>query len=136
VVEDQQMILVVDDDDAIRDVVSTVLAEEGYVVVTAASGEEALAVLDQGEPTLVMLDMRMPVMDGWEFAKHLRERFDDRIPVVVMTAAVDAAKRAEQVSAAASVSKPFDLDELVRLVREVIGAPRAASSAGARERGG
>ena len=133
--EKRLTILVVDDDDAIRDVVSTLLAEEGYEVVTAASGEEALAVLDHGEPSLVMLDMRMPVMDGWQFAEQLRQRFDGRVPVVVMTAAVDAAKRAEQVSAAAAVSKPFELDEMVRLVRELIGAPKAVPSSGARERG-
>ena len=130
-----QTILVVDDDDAIRDVVSTVLAEEGYVVVTAASGEEALAVLAQGEPALVMLDMRMPVMDGWEFAERLRQRFDGRVPLVVMTAAVDAAKRAEQVSAVASISKPFELDELVQLVRRLIGVPSSASRVAAREHG-
>lgn len=113
-------ILIVDDDAAIREVVAEVLEEEGYAVVTAASGEEALRVLDAVRPALVVLDMRMPVMNGWEFAEELSAREDNRVPVLVMTAAVDAAQRAAEIGAAGTLSKPFDLIDLIDLVETLI----------------
>ena len=116
----EQTILVVDDEAAIREVIATVLEEEGYTVITAASGEAALAMLNECTPALIMLDMRMPVMDGWEFAEQLRLQCDHDVPLLVMTAAVDAVERADQVGAAATLSKPFDLDELLRLVASVV----------------
>ena len=118
--EDEQTIMVVDDDAAIRDVVATVLEEEGYTVITAASGEEALAMLHGRLPALVILDMRMPVMDGWEFAERVRARYENRVPLLVMTAAVDARQRAAQVGAAGILSKPFDLHDLIRAVDQLL----------------
>ena len=126
--EDEPTILVVDDDAAIRDIVATVLEEEGYTVVTAATGAEALAVLDGCRPALVLLDMRMPVMDGWEFAERLRAHYDNHVPLLVMTAAVDAAQRAAQVGAAGTLSKPFELHDLIRAVSRLLD--KNASAAG------
>ena len=62
-------ILVVDDDPAIRAVVTDVLEDEGYAVLTATDGQEGLAVLAQTTPELILLDMRMPGLDGWGFAR-------------------------------------------------------------------
>ncbi|MEN9937681.1 MAG: chemotaxis protein CheY [Chloroflexota bacterium] len=113
-----QPILVIDDDPSIRDVVAAALDDEGYTVLSAANGAEALEVLEQIVPVLVLLDMRMPVMDGWSFARVLRER-GIRLPVIVMTAAQDARQWAEEVGASAYVAKPFDLGELLDVVARV-----------------
>ncbi len=113
----KRSILVVEDDAAIARFVSLALEEEGYTVLLAANGAEALDVLGTGElPNLVLLDMLMPVMDGWEFARQFRERYDRQIPIVVMTAATSAQERAAQVNAEAFLGKPFDLDDLLACV--------------------
>ncbi len=115
-------ILVVEDDPAIRWTVQGVLVDEAYRVKTAENGKQALAVMEGGMPSLILLDMRMPVMDGWTFASRLHER-DIHIPIVVMTAAQDSRARAAEIDAAASISKPFDLEDLLRTV-EAFGVPR------------
>ena len=118
---EQQTVLVIDDDAAIRDIVATLLTEEGYAVITAGSGEEALSHLEVVIPSLIITDMRMPVMDGWQFAAELHRRRDGEIPLLVMTAAVDAQQRAAEVDADDTISKPFDLDEFVASVKRLIG---------------
>jgi CheY-like chemotaxis protein len=102
---------VVDDDPAIRDLVADALQDEGYVVTTAANGAEAVEAIEQRRPSLVLLDMRMPVLDGWGFAQAMRER-GVRLPIVVMTAAEDARRWCDEIGGDACLSKPFDLDEL------------------------
>ena len=79
-------ILVIDDDAEIRRLVGEILLSEGYLVLPAANGVEALAVLDRTRVSLALLDMRMPVLDGWGFACRLRERHVV-LPIVVMSAA-------------------------------------------------
>ncbi len=116
-------VLVVDDDQFIRDCVRLALEEEGYEVVAAPDGQAALDYLEglqragQRQPTLILLDMRMPVMDGWEFARRYRNLWVAHAPIVVVTAAADAMRRAEQIEADGVLAKPFDLDELVVLVQ-------------------
>jgi CheY-like chemotaxis protein len=119
-------ILVVDDDRSIREVVAEVLEAEGYAVQTAADGAEALRSVERRRPRLVLLDMRMPVMDGWGFAAALKER-GLRLPVIVMSAAADARAWAEQVGADDYLAKPFALDELLAKVERVRAATRAPS---------
>ena len=115
----ERTILVVEDDAPIREVVATVLEEEGYNVVSAASGAEGLRWLESNAADLVVLDMRMPIMDGWKFAEELRDRQVHNVPILVMTAAVDATQRAREIGAAATLSKPFDLSELIQMVAEL-----------------
>ena len=79
-------VLVVDDDPSIRDFVEAALEEEGYGVLSAADGEAALDLVEH-EPCAVLLDMRMPILDGWGFAKAYRERPGRHAPIAVMTAA-------------------------------------------------
>ncbi len=112
-----ERVLVVDDDDSIRDFVSTALGYEGYDVVAASDGATALAALDRSlAPSVILLDMRMPVMDGWEFSRAYRERPGAHAPIVVLTAARDAAEYATEIGAEGFLAKPFDLDELLRTV--------------------
>ncbi|HLG69861.1 MAG TPA: response regulator [Chloroflexota bacterium] len=108
-------VLVVDDDSSIVSTVSAVLQEEGYAVTTANDGQAALRKLDQELPALVLLDMRMPVMDGWQFAQEIKRRGIE-VPIVVMTAAQDAQRWAVEIGADGYVAKPFDIDELLGVV--------------------
>jgi CheY-like chemotaxis protein len=111
-------ILVVDDDPTILAAVSETLDLEGYSVMTAVNGAEALLVMERRTPALVLLDMRMPVLDGWGFMRALRSRGLD-LPVVVMTATADARRWASEIGAQGVLAKPFDLDELIAAVRHL-----------------
>ncbi len=112
-------ILVVDDDPDILSFMDVVLTESGYNVVTAADGAAALRMLEKEEPNLILLDMRMPIMDGWEFARAYLTQARDRppAPIVVCTAAENAREWAAQINAQAYLSKPFGLDELLAIVK-------------------
>lgn len=112
-----QPILVVDDDPAILATVSDALDLEGFTVVTASNGAEALEVIDSdNRPSLVLLDMRMPVLDGWGFMRAIRER-GLSVSVVVMTAAADARRWGREIGAHGVLAKPFELDELLAAVQ-------------------
>ena len=117
----EQPLLVVDDDPAILSTVAEILASEDYLVETARNGQEALQAVEHKRPWLVLLDMRMPVLDGWGFVRELRER-RITVPVVVMTAAQDAHAWAAEVGAAGYLAKPFDLDDLLDTVERQRGA--------------
>jgi CheY-like chemotaxis protein len=112
-------VLVVEDDDGIRDMVDIVLSAAGYEILTASDGAAALQVIGGAHPDLVLLDMRMPVMDGWEFARRYRASPAPHAPIVVMTAARDAAERAAEIDANGFLGKPFDMGELLRLVSQL-----------------
>ena len=115
----QPDILIIDDDPAIRSTVAEILQDEGYRVRTAGDGLEGLAALEQQLPALILLDMRMPVLDGWGVARALRER-GVQIPFVVLTAAQDARRWAEEVGAIGFLPKPFDLLELLAVVEQFV----------------
>jgi CheY-like chemotaxis protein len=120
-------ILLVEDDANIRDVVQMALADEGYVVDTAPNGAAALELADRARPDLILLDMRMPVMDGWAFARTYRERPGPHAPIVVLTASRNAAEWAGEVAAQGFVGKPFDLDEVLRAVAHHMRSPGGAA---------
>ena len=116
-VQSAARVLVVDDDETISEFVEMALSDEGYDVVTAPHGAAALQVInEQGSPSLILLDMRMPVMDGWQFSREYRQLDGPHAPIVVLTAAADAAQSAQQINADGYLSKPFDLSELIALV--------------------
>ena len=105
-------ILVVDDDPDILSTISDILEFEGYPVEKARNGEEGLKIIDRIRPWLVLLDMRMPVLNGWDFARILKER-KINLPILVMTAAQDAQRWAQEIGAEGYVAKPFDLTDLL-----------------------
>lgn len=109
-------ILVVDDDPSILETVRAILESEGYAVVTAMNGREALKVLESVTPFLMLLDMRMPVLDGWGVAAALRGSAH-RFPVIVMTAAENARRWADEIKADDHIAKPFDLNDLIGCVQ-------------------
>ena len=116
----------VDDDEPVRRLLVWALTDEGYAVREAADGAVALARAQEAPPGLILLDMRMPVMDGWAFARRYHTRPGPHAPIICVTAAADAAAvaaRGAQIGAVASLGKPFDLDELLALVRRYVVWP-------------
>jgi two-component system, chemotaxis family, chemotaxis protein CheY len=109
-------ILIVDDDEAIREFIIMALGDEGYEVREAAHGAAALDLVERETPAVILLDMRMPVMDGWAFSRAYRRGRPPHAPIVVLTAARDAAQYAGEIAADAFLAKPFDLKELIQVV--------------------
>jgi two-component system, chemotaxis family, chemotaxis protein CheY len=109
-------VLVVDDDESIRSVVTAALQEEGYDVLEATNGAAALEIVRQLYPVVILLDMWMPVMNGWEFVRQYRALPGPHAPIVVMTAAVDAKRRGAEIAADGVLAKPFELDSLLDTV--------------------
>jgi CheY-like chemotaxis protein len=115
-------ILLVDDDQAIRSAMGIVLADEGYRVSLATNGADALALLGREWPDLIVLDLNMPVMTGWEFYQHLQAQ-ERTVPVVFMTAGQRAHEEARRHGAADALAKPFDISELVAVVQRHLPPP-------------
>jgi DNA-binding response OmpR family regulator len=113
-------VLVADDEKQITKLVSMALTDEGFRVVTAAGGEEALAKAEGIRPDIVLLDIVMPDMDGIEVMDQLRERHP--VPVILLTAKGSAGDKAKGLDLGADdyMAKPFHLDELAARVRAVL----------------
>lgn len=110
-------ILVIEDDVFMLDAIRIILEDEGYKILTAENGLVALEILKNNpHPDLILLDMIMPKMDGWDFARAYKEAYKKRCPIVVITGAADAAQRARDVEAVAWMSKPYEIQEIIDMV--------------------
>ena len=116
-------VLVVDDDEGIRDLIAMALSSVGYEVASAPDGAAALELLTTSRPAVILLDMLMPNMDGWEFARRYAQRPGPHAPIIVLTAARDAKGRAAEIKADAWLAKPFQLDALFACVKQQAGSP-------------
>jgi two-component system KDP operon response regulator KdpE len=116
----QPLVLVADDEPRITKLVSLALSEEGFRVITAGSGEEALARAEEVRPDIVLLDIVMPDLDGIEVMRQLRERRP--VPVILLTARGSTADKTKGLDLGADdyIAKPFHPDELAARVRAVI----------------
>ena len=123
-------VLVVEDDPDLAALVAMILDDAGFQVRSASDGRQALARVAERMPALILLDMRMPVMNGWEFAREFRAHYGRAAPIVVVTAAENARLRAEEIGAEGWLEKPFELEDVVavaaRLARR--GAPGEADA--------
>ena len=108
-------ILVVDDDASVREVIAAVLEDEGFGVVTATNGREALDRIAERRPDVVLLDLQMPIMSGWEVLQELRAA-QCEVPIVFMSAGYRVKTEAERHHADGYIAKPFDLNQLIRVV--------------------
>ena len=118
----KKKILVVDDEEDILHFLELVLKEKGYLVVTAAGGHEALTQAQIERPDLVLLDIMMPQMDGWEVLKLLRvDEETAQIPVAMLSARTEAKDRVQglQEGAVDYICKPFSLKELLSKIEQV-----------------
>jgi CheY-like chemotaxis protein len=122
-------ILVVDDDALIRRTVAELLLDEGYAVDQARDGAEALGLMRDLAPNAIVLDLMMPVLDGWQFVDRIRGVPEYRdVPIVVMSATHrlhESAERLHAMGVRAVVAKPFDVDALIAIVQRY--APLAAA---------
>ena len=117
--------LVVDDEPDIRTFVRLALEDEGYGVVTAANGTEALELLGATNPSLILLDLRMPGMGGREFVAAYRERESlaattSPVPIIVVTASRLPEVNPEEFGASGVLRKPFDVDRLLESVARLV----------------
>jgi DNA-binding response OmpR family regulator len=120
---DRKRILVVDDEIYIVHILEFSLTMEGYTVLTASNGEEALKVIEQERPDLVVLDIMMPKLDGYEVCRQLRQ--DDRfsnLPVILLSAKGRPVDREAGLQAGADdyIAKPFSPRKLLEKIRELL----------------
>jgi excisionase family DNA binding protein len=117
------LVLVVDDDARLREFMRVNLEMEGYTVREASSAEEALGSIEDQAPALVLLDVVMPGIDGWEMLQRMQERYGS-IPVIMFSGQVDAnsAGEAEQRGARGFVGKPFDPQQLIERAKQLVPA--------------
>jgi CheY-like chemotaxis protein len=116
-------ILVVEDEEPVQQLVADLLGDEGYHVLIADDGAQALALVHAERPDLVLTDLMMPVMNGVELCRRLRADEQTRqVPIVVMTAA--GRSQSDAARADAYLAKPFDLDVLLEIVVSYVGPGR------------
>jgi DNA-binding response OmpR family regulator len=129
----KKKILIVDDEDDIRHFLELVLRESGYDVYAAAGGEECLARVGQVRPDLILLDIMMPVIDGWEVLRRLKGRADTApLPVAILSARTEAKDRARGLGEGAVdyIGKPFALHELLKRIETIFKSVGAGAKVG------
>jgi excisionase family DNA binding protein len=117
------VVLIVDDDDRVREYVRVNLEAEGYVVREAASAAEGLVALGEQSPDLILLDVMMPQVDGWEMLQQIHEHTGvGAIPVVMFSGKVDerSAAEAESRGAQSFIGKPFDPRSLIESAKQLL----------------
>jgi DNA-binding response OmpR family regulator len=114
-------VLLIDDDAGIRELITVALTDEGYEVLTAPDGEVGLEVALMERPDLILLDTRMPGMDGPEFARRYRQIEGAAAPLIILSAIDQPEQAALEVGASGYLSKPFDLDDLATVVKQHLG---------------
>lgn len=115
-------ILVVDDDLNVRQAIRWILEDEGYLVREAADGNEALRLVRESRPDLVILDLTMPEVDGYAVAAALETAEGMRVPILLITADGQAPVKARRINAFAYLRKPFIVDELLNTIRRRLRA--------------
>ncbi len=119
----ERVILVVDDDPDILQTLALCLSTEGYRVVMASNGQEALQTLTRERPACILLDLMMPVMDGWQFVAELEAKNIRTAPLLILSADRAVQAHAAKLHADAFLAKPFDLDDLLGKVQQLTGGP-------------
>jgi len=121
-------VLIVDDEPSIREFLAFALSNQGFRIITASDGEEALRVVAQESPDLVLTDLMMPRMDGYQLIERIRRQ---RRPVgAIMIIAMSAVSIASAHPPAANLflSKPFEVDQLVASVRSLLASPPSVAN--------
>lgn len=117
----KKKILIIDDEKDTCDIIGEIMIDEGYQVFTALSGQSALRIVKKNRPDLILLDIKMPKMDGVEVLRRVK-KIDKDVVVVMMTAygALDTAKEAMRLGANDYVTKPFDVNFIKAVVKEAL----------------
>ena len=119
--EGMATILVVEDDVYVRQTIEWALEDEGLAVETAANGQQALEWVSRRKPGLVILDMGLPIVDGFGVADGRRPVYGDGMPILTVSAEGRAAEKARRVGAVDYLHKPFEIDALIGAVRRALG---------------
>jgi CheY-like chemotaxis protein len=120
----RKRVLVVEDEEVIRTAVAEALDDEGFAVQTAANGAVALDLVRSQPPDAIILDLMMPVMDGWQFLAACRaDQLCEGVPIVVTSAHAKLAEVAPSLHVQACLAKPFDLDVLLGAVQRLVNRP-------------
>jgi excisionase family DNA binding protein len=115
------VVLVVDDDPSVRELVRANLELEGYTVREASSADEGMRQLDEEPPDLILLDVMMPQVDGWEMLRRVQEQHGPGgIPVVMFSGQAEVGEEAESRGAQGFVGKPFDLQKLIDQTKSLL----------------
>lgn len=119
---EERKLLIVDDQKGIRILLEEIFKNEGYTTYEAANGESAIEIVNQHRPDIVLLDMKIPGMDGLEILKKIKS-LNKEIKVIMMTAygELDVIKETRELGALMHFTKPFDIDELRHAVNEQFG---------------
>jgi DNA-binding response OmpR family regulator len=120
-----ELILVVDDDANVRESLANVLAQENYAVKLACDGRDALRQFLDEPPDLILLDVNMPDVTGWQTFQIMAHLYPF-VPVMIITARPGQARRAAELGIAAFMEKPLDIPVLLRTVRELLDNPSSA----------
>ena len=121
-------ILIVEDNEMNRDMLSRRLARRGFDIVVAVDGEEGIKVASAESPDLILMDMSLPVMDGWEATRQLKGRDDTRnTPIIALTAHAMSGDRDKAMEAGCDdyLSKPVDLPQLLAKIEKILGEESA-----------
>jgi len=114
-------VLVIDDDPQVRELVRVNLELEGYSGVEAGSADEGMEALEEETPDMILLDVMMPQVDGWEMLQRVQQRFGPGgIPVVIFSGKPEAGEEAESRGAQGFVGKPFDLQRLIDQTKSLL----------------
>jgi CheY-like chemotaxis protein len=123
--------LIVDDEPTIRDLLQELLLQAGFDVACARNGLVALEVLANWSPNVILLDLMMPVMDGFAFARACRSAHDGSGPgVIVMSAALDTEAAAKTLGARGWIQKPFDVEDVLELLARHLPSDPTSVKAG------
>jgi CheY-like chemotaxis protein len=123
-VESKQKILLADDDPAIRQILVRLLSEENYLVLTAANGVEALVLSESAKVDLVLLDLNMPVKNGWETFEQMSSR-NPLLPIILITARPNQFFPALASGVGALLEKPLDFTKLFHTIHDLLAEPQA-----------
>lgn len=117
-----QIVLVVDDDNSIAHALKSILSKNGFEVITATNGDEALDLIKTSKPDLIITDLVMPVMDGWYFKMKVREelRFKTTPIIIISGLLVPEAAQLEHEAATYYVPKPLNTSMLVEKINELL----------------
>jgi len=117
------LVLLVDDDEKVRELVRVNLEFEGYIVREAGGADEGLAAIAEAKPDLILLDVMMPHVDGWEMLRRIQDQYGAGvIPVVMFSGKLDEETQAKAASSGAQgfVGKPFDLQHLIDQTKQIV----------------
>ncbi len=123
----KSVVLVIDDQPGIRRLLVEVLSDEGYIVITAGNGYEGLQTVREYKPDLILMDMKMPGMDGIETLRELK-KIDQEDRVIMMTAygELEMVNQAQEIGASGYITKPFDINTLCQLISQCLDNQKKA----------